>query len=78
MHSHPLDRFRVVGGSSLKGDVTITGAKNSVLKLMAVTLLAKGRCTIQNVPDIADVAMMADLLERLGCTVIRDLQKSKY
>ncbi len=74
-HSYPLDRFRVVGGSSLQGDVTITGAKNSVLKLMAVTLLAKGSCTIHNVPDIADVAMMAELLERLGCAVTRDLQK---
>jgi UDP-N-acetylglucosamine 1-carboxyvinyltransferase len=75
--THPLDRFRVVGGSRLVGDVTITGAKNSVLKLMAVTLLAPGRSTINNVPDIADVAMMAELLERLGCTVSRDLAKAK-
>jgi len=75
--THPLDRFRVVGGSRLVGDVTITGAKNSVLKLMAVTLLAPGRSTINNVPDIADVAMMAELLERLGCTVWRDLAKAK-
>ena len=64
-----LDRFRVVGGTSLRGDVTIQGAKNSVLKLMAVTLLAPGKSTIHNVPDIADVAMMADLLERLGNTI---------
>lgn len=71
--SHPRDRFRVLGGSSLRGDVYIHGAKNSVLKLMAVTLLAPGRSTINNVPDIADVAMMADLLETLGCTVVRDI-----
>lgn len=70
-----LDRFRVVGGSRLVGDVTITGAKNSVLKLMAVTLLAPGKSTIHNVPDIADVAMMADLLERLGCKISRDLEQ---
>ena len=69
-----LDRFRVVGGTSLRGDVTIQGAKNSVLKLMAVTLLAPGKSTIHNVPDIADVAMMADLLERLGCTITRDIR----
>ena len=74
--THPLDRFRVVGGFSLIGDVTIMGAKNSVLKLMAVTLLAPGRSTINNVPEIADVAMMAELLERLGCTVSRDLAKA--
>lgn len=71
--SHPRDRFRVLGGSSLRGDVYIHGAKNSVLKLMAVTLLAPGKSTIQNVPDIADVAMMAELLETLGCKVVRDL-----
>lgn len=65
----PLDRFRIVGGGRLKGEVTVTGAKNSVLKLMAASLLAEGTTTISNVPDIADVDIMADLLTRLGCTV---------
>lgn len=63
------DRFRIVGGASLKGEVTVTGAKNSVLKLMAASLLAEGKTTISNVPDIADVDIMSDLLTRLGCTV---------
>lgn len=63
------DRFRIVGGASLKGEVRVTGAKNSVLKLMASSLLAVGKTTIRNVPDIADVAIMSELLERLGCTV---------
>jgi len=63
------ERFRIVGGSSLKGEVTVTGAKNSVLKLMAASLLAVGKTTIRNVPDIADVEIMSDLLTRLGCTV---------
>ncbi|MEN9306038.1 MAG: hypothetical protein RLY76_1306 [Actinomycetota bacterium] len=67
-----MDRFRVVGGARLAGDVTISGAKNSVLKLMAVTLLAPGKSTIYNVPDIADVTMMAELLERLGCHIDHD------
>ena len=71
--SHPRDRFRVLGGTSLRGDVYIQGAKNSVLKLMAVSLLAPGTSTIKNVPDIADVAMMAELLETLGCTITRDV-----
>jgi len=66
------DRFRIVGGASLKGEVTVAGAKNSVLKLMAASLLAAGTTTIRNVPDIADVDIMADLLTRLGCTVKRD------
>ena len=63
------DRFRVQGGANLRGSVHVTGAKNSVLKLMAAALLAPGTSTITNVPDIADVNIMADLLTRLGCTV---------
>jgi UDP-N-acetylglucosamine 1-carboxyvinyltransferase len=68
--AHTHDRFRIVGGASLNGEVTVTGAKNSVLKLMAASLLAVGKTTIANVPDIADVEIMADLLTRLGCTVV--------
>lgn len=66
-----VDRFRVVGGARLVGQVNVSGAKNSVLKLMAASLLAAGKTTIRNVPDIADVDIMADLLTRLGCTVNR-------
>ena len=70
-----LDRFKVAGGARLVGDVHISGAKNSVLKLMAVTLMAPGTFTISNVPDIADVEMMAELLMRLGCAITRDIPK---
>jgi len=63
------DRFRVQGGANLRGSVHVSGAKNSVLKLMAAALLAPGTSTITNVPDIADVNIMADLLTRLGCSV---------
>ena len=68
MASH--DRFRVIGGTALRGEVRISGAKNSVLKLTAASLLATGKTTITNVPEIADVDIMADLLTRLGCTVV--------
>ena len=63
------DRFRIHGGARLVGEVTVGGAKNSVLKLMAASLLAVGKTTIANVPAIADVEIMSDLLRRLGCTV---------
>jgi len=49
--------------------VRISGAKNSVLKLMAASVLAPGRFTLHNVPRIADVALMAELLEGMGATV---------
>ena len=72
MASSSNDRFRITGGCRLEGEVTVTGAKNSVLKLMAASLLAVGKTTIRNVPEIADVDIMADLLTRLGCTVKHD------
>ena len=64
-----MDRFRVVGGARLAGTVSVAGAKNSALKLMASSLLAPGKTTITNLPAIADVDYMAELLTRLGCTV---------
>jgi UDP-N-acetylglucosamine 1-carboxyvinyltransferase len=55
----------------LEGTIPIGGAKNSVLKLMAATLLAEGTFVLRNVPRIADVAWMAELLERMGVGVER-------
>ena len=64
-----MERLRVVGGARLAGTVRVSGAKNSALKLMAATLLAPGKSTITNLPAIADVEYMAELLTRLGCSV---------
>lgn len=61
--------IEVTGGHRLAGEVLVTGAKNSVLKLMAAALLAPGKTTITNTPNILDVSIMAELLRRLGCTV---------
>jgi UDP-N-acetylglucosamine 1-carboxyvinyltransferase len=66
-----MERFVVAGGARLAGEVTVTGAKNSVLKLMAAALLAEGRTELSAVPDILDVAIMSEVLRRLGCTVER-------
>ncbi|MBD0293243.1 MAG: UDP-N-acetylglucosamine 1-carboxyvinyltransferase [Jiangellaceae bacterium] len=67
-----MERFRVTGGTPLVGEVRVTGAKNSALKLMAVALLAEGRTTLRDVPAITDVTYMAELLRRLGAEVDRD------
>ena len=64
-----MERLRVVGGARLSGTVRVSGAKNSALKLMAATLLAPGESKITNLPVIADVGHMAELLTRLGCSV---------
>src|SRR3954468_8309288 len=66
-----MERFVVSGGARLAGEVTVTGAKNSVLKLMAASLLAEGRTHLTAVPDILDVAIMSEVLRRLGCGVER-------
>lgn len=71
------DRFRIVGGASLVGNVTVSGAKNSILKLMAVSLMAPGKYNLANVPDIADVTMMGELLISLGCKIEHDVKTSQ-
>ncbi|MFZ3453045.1 UDP-N-acetylglucosamine 1-carboxyvinyltransferase [Arthrobacter sp. 7Tela_A1] len=71
------DVIVVTGPSTLNGSVTVPGAKNSVLKLMAATLLAQGRSTITNVPNIQDVWIMSELLRRLGCTVDYDADAAR-
>ncbi len=60
------------GRRTLEGTVQVRGAKNSALKLMAASLLAAGRTTVTNVPDILDVDVMGRLLVELGCTVEHD------
>ena len=62
----------VTGGRPLHGEVHVGGAKNSALKLMAAALLAPGASLITNVPDISDVAVMAEVLEGLGARVTRE------
>ena len=68
-----MDGFRVRSAgplsNPLQGAARVVGAKNSALKLMAAALLAPGRTVLTNVPDILDVAVMAQLLGRLGCQV---------
>ncbi|KLL12731.1 UDP-N-acetylglucosamine 1-carboxyvinyltransferase [Protofrankia coriariae] len=71
-----MERFVATGGCQLVGGVDVPGAKNSVLKLMAASLLACGRTTLRSVPDILDVNVMADVLRALGASVERDVAES--
>ncbi|HTG44243.1 MAG TPA: UDP-N-acetylglucosamine 1-carboxyvinyltransferase, partial [Verrucomicrobiae bacterium] len=59
----------IKGGTPLHGEVTISGAKNSVLPLMAATLLTKEPCVIRRVPDLSDVQFMSQILTSLGAQV---------
>ena len=64
--------IRVRRSGPLEGTVRVSGAKNSARKLMAAALLAPGRSVLHNVPRIADVTWMGELLERMGCTVVHE------
>jgi UDP-N-acetylglucosamine 1-carboxyvinyltransferase len=68
----PAQALRVRGGGPLEGTVRLSGAKNSVLKLMAASLLADGPVRLAAVPDITDVPVMAAVLEGLGVRVEHD------
>lgn len=59
----------VEGGHHIEGSVKVEGAKNSALKLMAATLMAKGVSTLTNVPNISDVHIMGKVLKRLGAGI---------
>lgn len=66
-------RSYVIGGRSpLNGEVSISGAKNSALKIMAASLMVPGEVTLTRVPRITDVSLMADVLTRLGASVSFD------
>ena len=60
------EKFKIQGGETLKGEVSIGGAKNSVLKLLAAAILVKGCTKIYNVPQLTDVTIMLQVLSELG------------
>ena len=64
-----MEVIRVEGGYPISGEVTVEGAKNSVLKLMAASILAPGKTVLSNVPNISDVHVMGKVLTYLGATI---------
>jgi len=64
-----LDKLVVHRSAPLNGEVVISGAKNSVLKLMAASIMAEDTCIIENVPNLQDVRVMAEILRALGMNV---------
>jgi UDP-N-acetylglucosamine 1-carboxyvinyltransferase len=67
-----MDRIRIVGGNRLNGSIAISGAKNAALPLMIASLLTDETLTLENVPRLADVAMLKRILGNHGvdCTVM--------
>ena len=64
-----MARFEITGGNKLSGKIKVAGNKNSVLPIMAACLLTSDTCVIENVPNISDVAIMAELLTICGVQI---------
>ncbi len=66
-----MDRYVITGKQRLEGTIRVSGAKNSSLPLLAATLLAEGSSTLLEIPQLADITHMIEVLEHLGCKVVR-------
>ncbi len=67
-----MDYFQINGGNRLKGTVTISGAKNAALPIMAATLMVEGETVLRGVPDLTDVRHMCKMVNKLGVETGRD------
>jgi UDP-N-acetylglucosamine 1-carboxyvinyltransferase len=64
-----LDRIAIIGGARLNGEIPVSGAKNSAIKLMAASLLTDEPLRLTNMPRLADTRFLGKLLSRLGVSV---------
>lgn len=67
-----MEKLLIKGGKPLKGEVMISGAKNAAVAIIPATLLIKGVCRIENVPDISDVDSIVKMIISLGAKVTRE------
>lgn len=67
-----MSYYEIQGGRPLSGSVTIHGAKNSILPILAACLLVPGQCVIHNCPNLSDVSATLDILRLLGCRAERE------
>ena len=64
-----MEKLVITGPTPLKGEVTISGAKNAAVAILPATLLINGKCTINNLPNISDVKISCEILEKLGAKI---------
>lgn len=64
-----MEKFVIRGGKPLHGEVVISGAKNAAVAILPATILAAGKCKIENLPDISDVHVSLDILQALGAEI---------
>ncbi|EOS59613.1 MULTISPECIES: UDP-N-acetylglucosamine 1-carboxyvinyltransferase [unclassified Anaerotruncus] len=64
-----MEKYVVEGGTRLKGEVIISGAKNAAVAIIPATVLAQGKCVIENIPNISDISVLFKILRSLGAQV---------
>ena len=64
-----MEKLVITGGTPLKGEVTISGAKNAAVAILPAALLINGKCTIENLPNISDVKISCEILSKLGAKI---------
>lgn len=69
-----MEKLVITGGTPLKGEVVISGAKNAAVAILPATLLINGICTIENLPNISDVKIYCNILESLGAKITWNTQ----
>ena len=65
-----MAKYVINGGTPLNGTVTISGAKNAAVAILPAALLVKGKCRIENVPNISDVRILMSILDRMGAKIV--------
>lgn len=70
-----MKKIKINGGKELKGTIKISGAKNSAVALVPASILSDGIVTIDNIPNISDIAALNEILEYLGAKVKRENDK---
>lgn len=73
-----MEKLVIHGQKRLKGEVTVSGAKNAAVAILPATILSDGDCTIENIPDILDVSILKDILTDLGSNIKKLNDSSLY
>ena len=64
-----MDKYRIVGGTPLSGEVEISGAKNAAVAILPAAMMCDGVCRIENIPNISDVAHLIQIMYQLGVNI---------
>ena len=64
-----MDSYRISGGKKIQGEITLTGAKNAVLPILAATIITGKESILNHCPDLSDVRNMTEILRQIGCNV---------